>query len=108
MIRGTTPTFTLSLQDQTVDLTQALNVYATFEQTRKNSCPPVFKITKTGDALEISEHSVDVYFTQEESLQFVPGTIQIQLNWTYSEGERACSNIISIAIGRNLEGGVLQ
>ena len=41
MIRGTTPTFKLMLNDETVDLTQAVNVYATFKQ--KNN-----ETTKTG------------------------------------------------------------
>ena len=44
MIRGTTPTFQLVLNDDQIDLTQADNVYATFEQ----GC---YSTTKTGDQI---------------------------------------------------------
>ena len=102
MIRGTTPTFKLMLNDETVDLTQAVNVYATFKQ--KNN-----EITKTGADLEISAHEVDVYLSQEETLSFISNnTASIQLNWTYANGRRACSQVINMAIGENLLPEVLE
>lgn len=100
MIRGTTPTFQLKLADDTVDLTQANNVYATFKQESNT-------ITKTGADIEVTANQVDVYFTQSETLSFKAGTMYCQLNWTYSDGQRACSNIISIAVGKNLVGSEL-
>lgn len=101
MVRGTTPTFQLQITDETVDLTQATNVYATFKQYDK-------EIQKTGSAITVSAHQVDVYFTQEESLKFSEGIISVQLNWTYDDGSRACSDIINVAVERNLIGSVLQ
>lgn len=94
MIRGTTPTFELII-DETVDLTEANNVYATFRARNKT-------LTKTGEDLNISAHQVDVYFNQEESLSFLCGFIEVQLNWTYSNGSRACSNVAKISVGDNL------
>ena len=102
MIRGTTPTFKLMLNDETVDLTQAVNVYATFKQKNK-------EITKTGADLEISAHEVDVYLSQEETLSFISNNIvSIQLNWTYANGRRACSQVINMTIGENLLPEVLE
>lgn len=101
MIRGTTPTFKLQINDETVDLTQAENVYASFKQ--QNTL-----LTKTGDDITVTANEVDVYFTQAESLKFLRGEIQVQLNWTYAAGERACSNIIKVAIGENLVPEVLE
>lgn len=101
MIRGTTPTFKLSLDDETVDLTAATTVYVTFEQ-RGNT------LTKTGADLTVTETEVDVYLTQAETLSFYRGPLEIQLNWVYSGGERACSNIIRISIGDNLLPEVLS
>lgn len=102
MIRGTTPTFKLLLNDEEVDLTQALNVYATFKQG-------TVLITKTGEDLTVTEHEVDVYLNQEESLKFKEGDkLEVQLNWTYNDGKRACSNIIKIDVGRNLLGSVAE
>ena len=102
MVKGTTPTFRLLLNDETVDLTQALNVYATFKQGTK-------EITKSGDDLTVLANEVDVYLEQKETLMFSSNDImQVQLNWTYVDGRRACSNIIKIPVGQNLIGSVLQ
>ena len=95
MIRGTTPTFELKITDNTVDLTQATNVYATFAQWGKT-------ITKTGEDIDVSAQQVDVYFSQADSLSFSSGTIEIQLNWTYTDGSRAATNIIKVVIDDNL------
>lgn len=102
MIRGTTPTFKLSVKDTTVDLTEAQNIYATFKQKCGVS------ITKTGNDVEVAEHEVDVYLSQEETLKFREGDLDIQLNWTYQDGKRACSNVIRIHVADNLIGSVLK
>lgn len=95
MIRGTTPTFELKITDVTVDLTQATNVYATFAQWGKT-------ITKTGNDIDVTAQQVDVYFSQADSLSFSSGTIEVQINWTYTDGSRAATNIIKVVIGDNL------
>lgn len=95
MIRGTTPTFQLKITDSTVDLTEASNVYATFAQYGKT-------LTKSGNDIDITADQVDVYFTQAESLMFSKGTIEVQLNWTYSDNSRAATNIIKVIISDNL------
>lgn len=95
MIRGTTPTFELKITDSTVDLTEATNVYATFAQWGKT-------ITKTGEDIDVTAQQVDVYFSQADSLSFSSGTIEVQLNWTYTDGSRAATNIIKVVIGDNL------
>lgn len=75
-VRATTPTFTLTVKDKNVDLTQSINVYATFEQTGT-------KITKTGNDLEVEEQVVKCWLTQEESLSLSVGSLDVQVNWTY-------------------------
>lgn len=108
MIRGTTPTFKLLINDETLNLTQASEVYATFGQGKN-------LITKNGSDLTITceegegvlNNEVDVYLSQSETLSFKAGTILCQLNWTYDNGERACTNIIRINVGENLVGDVL-
>ena len=71
MVRYTTPTFALTLPD-TVDLTEAENVYVTFAQ-------PGGRViyTKTGDALDVTAQEVDVYLSQEETAQFRSGAVDI-------------------------------
>lgn len=101
MVRGTTPTFQLTLTDQTVDLTQAEHVYATFKQLNTT-------ITKTGEDLTVTPHEVDVYLSQEDTLKFLEKEVEVQLNWTYYDGRRACSKVKTVNVDRNLEGRVLQ
>lgn len=107
MIRGTTPTFTLNMLDETLDLRQAVNVYATFRQRETQLTKTDLDITVTQEA-EYLRNTVLVYLTQEESLKFNAGSIEVQLNWTYADGSRACSNIVTIAVSNNLEGRVLE
>lgn len=94
IIRGTTPTFTLTVPE-TVDLTAANNVYATFRQGAN-------VITKSGGNLSVSEHTVDVYLSQDETLSFTVGEVEIQLNWTFAGGQRAASTIETITLDENL------
>lgn len=113
MIRGTTPTFQLKIVDETLDLRLARNIYATFQQADNT-------LTKTGEDLVLTvteetveetttyTNQVDVYLSQEESLSFKAGNIYAQMNWTYADGNRACTNIISIKVGSNLIGSVLE
>ena len=79
MVQGTTPTFTFSLSDKTINLLEADNVYATIEQGFVN-------ITKTGEYIEVAEHSVKLWLTQKESLSLRIGKpADVQLNWTYTD-----------------------
>ena len=104
MIRYTTPTFTLTLPD-TVDLTEATNVYAAFAMPGKGDV-----LRKTGTDLDVTAHQVDVFLSQEETALFRPGTVLIQLNWTYQDGgiaKRAGSEIATINVTPNLINEVL-
>lgn len=101
MIRGTTPTFELRINDESVDLTDADNVYVTFADNG-------WSLTKTGEDLEVSANEVDVYLSQEETLSFPKGNIDVQINWTYDDGKRACTTIAIIKVTKNLLERVLE
>lgn len=101
MIRGTTPTFQLTINDETVDLTSADNVYVTFA----DKC---WSITKTGEDLDVSTNQVDVYLSQEETLSFPKGNVYVQINWTFDNGKRACTTIASVKVTKNLIERVLE
>lgn len=104
MIIGTTPTFTLTIPDkEELDLNNAENIYFTIRQGS-------LKITKSGeDIIIINEYTVQVSFTQEETLQFrynIPA--EIQLNWIYANGARAATKIKTIELSKNLIREVLE
>lgn len=102
MVKGTTPTFKLTINDDSVNLLDASNIYVTFKQ------PCGISLTKSGGSLDVSAKEVDVYLSQEDTLLFVEGPMGIQLNWTYQDGQRACSDIVNVAVKPNLYEGVLE
>lgn len=85
--RGVTPTFSLTFTDDDIDLTEAAHVYVTFKGGRE--------ITKSDGDLTIAEKQIDVYLTQAETLSFRQGGVSIQVNWTYPDGSRGASEIVS-------------
>lgn len=99
VVRGTTPTFTLTFPE-TVDLTEADNVYVTFTSGSNI-------LTKTGNALDVSAHEVSVYLTQAETFGFDTGVVEIQVNWTLS-GNRLASEIKKYSISKQLLNEVLE
>lgn len=103
MTQGTTPTFTLTLPDDSgIDLTQAAHVYFTMSQGSAI-------VEKSDSDLTVAALSVDVYLTQADTLRFqIYSDAKIQLNWTYSDGSRACSEIKTVPIGENLHRAVIS
>lgn len=101
MTRGTTPTFILELQEE-IDLATAAHVYVTFQIGTA-------QVTKADDELQIEGNEVSVYLSQSETLLFQAGKrVEVQLNWTYDDGGRAATNIVSIDVERNLISKVLE
>ena len=88
----TTPTFTLTFSEKTLDLTQADHVYVTFKGNG-------FTLTKSDD-LVIEAKSIGVHLAQNETARF-SGTVEIQANWTIS-GNRIASEVTTINITKQL------
>lgn len=107
MIRGTTPTFTFTIKDDTVDLTEAQNVYVTIRQGSK-------EITKTGEDIEVAARTVNIFLEQEESIGLAETSAEVQINWTYldpTDGEtvrRAATKVKTIQIAKQLLKRVIE
>ena len=103
--RGTTPTYRLILQDTTIDLAEANDVYVTFADGKYNKI-----IEKTGSDLYLDGNTVEIFLTQEETLKLPAGELLVQINWTYQEGtttKRAASQIVRTTSARNLKNEVI-
>lgn len=106
MIRGTTPTLTLTISDF-VDLSLAENIYVTIKQ-------PSVTIELTKDEIEIDHNIISCYLSQENSLKLAENTkTKIQVNWTYYDTEtgtirRAATVVKEILIGEQLLRRVLR
>lgn len=80
--RGTTPTYILQLPED-IDLTMADHVIVTFSDANYRKL-----IEKTDSELQISQHEVEVYLSQAETLSFPLGSVLVQLNFTFTEGSK--------------------
>lgn len=104
MYKGTTPTIILTLPEG-VDLSDATGVYVSI--AKHNGAEIV---RKTNDELVIDEDSISVWLSQEETLSF-PEYIDIQVNWTFAQGDRtqrAASKIATFKVKNNIINQVLQ
>lgn len=100
MVQATTPTFVLTIQDE-IDLGEAQNVYFSLRQGS-------YVLQKTGESMTIDGNTVSIYLDQEETLPFKEGVAELQLNWTYQDGSRACSVIKKIEVEENLLKKVIE
>lgn len=95
MYKGTTPTLLFKTEAE-LDLTRATDVYITLSDMSKREL-----MTKSGDDLYIEPQRVGIYLTQEETLA-LPQRIQAQINWTYPNEKRMCSQIMILNVSDNL------
>lgn len=95
MIRATTPTFILTLDDDSgVDLQTAEKVFFTISQR---------SVTITKEVTPTGALTVEVTLTQTETLQLVEGApTKIQLNWIDANGRRTATEVESITVDEQL------
>lgn len=99
MIRGTTPTFQLTIVGN-VDLSLANNIYVSIKQATAY-------IELSGSELEVDGNVVSCWIPQEKSLKLIDGAkAKIQVNWTYTDEsnsiKRAATCVKEIEIGEQL------
>lgn len=101
MIPGCTHAVDLALDDKTIDLNQASDVYVTLKQGGT-------LITLTGAALDVNGYRVTAYMTQDNSLKLKDkAATQVQINWLYTDPEdqtisRCATEIATIPVGEQL------
>ena len=98
MFRGTTPTNVFNVD---VDLTNAEVIYITYKQQNK----VVFE--KTKDDITVTENSLTVKLTQEETLKLTEREVEIQIRARFSDGTALASNIIKTTASKILKDGVI-
>lgn len=100
MRRGTTPT--LKIKVKGIAITQLKTVYITIRQGQK-------ELTKTNNDIEIEDGNViSVFLSQEDTLKFFGGHVDIQLRAVTCNGVAVASDIKRIPIGRILKEGVIS
>lgn len=104
MRRGTTPTLILEVSDY--DLTTLKSIYITIKQKE------IYTLTKklTDQGVDVvSEHEIDVYLTQEETLKFRPGIAFVEIRAVDKDGNVVASEEPQeLQIGMILLDGVIS
>lgn len=100
MVQATTPTFILTLPS-TIDLSTAEHVVFSVEQD-------FVSIHKDESDMTINANVVTVALDQNDTVSLSKGAAKIQLNWTYSDGSRAASEVKTIEIAENLFKDVIE
>lgn len=100
MVQATTPTFTFTFPNS-IDP-------STFQKIVFSLTQNDIEFEKTDESLKIEGQTISVLLTQEETLSLRVGEAELQLNWLYADGTRACSDINKITITKNLLQEILQ
>lgn len=96
--RGSTPTNIFNLN---IDLTDA-RVYVTYMQKGK------VIVEKSNENLDITSDSLIVSLTQEDTLKFAPGDVEVQIRYVKADGSADASNIMTISATRILKDGQIS
>ena len=94
MIQGTTPTIRLKID--ALDLTQCHDLHVTLKQAGHD------RRDFSGAALDVEEHAVQLYLTQEQSLMLAQNKCDVQVNGLTASGVRWATKVKTIEIGKQL------
>ena len=92
MTRGTTPTYIIKMDDS-VDCSTITKVYVSFYQQQANYNDHL--LTKSDGVINPANHTVSVTLSQEDTLGFNEGTIQIQVRGAFSNDVVFASSIVT-------------
>lgn len=99
MRRGTTPTIKLNVSG--VDIETISDWYITVEQD-------AYQITKTNDDIEFFENGLlQIYLSQEETLNLHKGDVQVQIRAVTVDGARIASDIQECGVEEILYEGII-
>lgn len=96
--RGTTPTNTFNVN---IDLREA-TVFISYAQRG------VLLVDKTGTDLFITEDQIVTTLSQEDTLKFKPGEVDIQIRYVKQDGTADASNIIKTTVDQILKDGEIE
>lgn len=97
MRRGTTPTNIFAVDR---DLTSA-RIYISYSQNGQ------VIVEKTGADLNVTPTQIECVLSQDDTLAFKPGVVEIQIRYVAQDGEADASDIIETTAGRILKEGVI-
>ena len=98
MRQGTTPTIVINVNN--IDLSELKSVYITFEQDG-------YLLRKDMSQIEIEDDEIRITLTQEETLKFKKGIVNVQLRAITQDGLVIASSIATTTVHRILDKEVI-
>ena len=98
MRQGTTPTIVINVNN--IDLSELKSVYITFEQDGH-------LLRKDMSQIEIEDDEIRITLTQEETLKFKKGIVNVQLRAITQDGLAIASSIATTKVHRILDKEVI-
>lgn len=97
MKRGSTPVHVFTVD---IDLTGA-NVFISYRQGKN------IIVEKSGTEITITSTTLETQLTQEETLAFGTGEVEMQIRYVYPDGTADASDIMKTSAERILKEGVI-
>lgn len=101
MYRGTTPAFSFKLNTD-IDFDQIEVIYITFRSQLHE-----LSFSKDDCTLDNETKTISVRFTQEQTLKFSPGTVNVQIRLRVGKDRAYATPVKSIDISQILKDGVI-
>lgn len=100
MTRGTTPTIVLKLKTE-LQMKEMKQIWVTLQNL-------VYEKTFTKETLQIlTDNSIAIQLSQEDTLKFVEGTIEVQVRILTMSDKAYATNIKTLSIKKILKEGVI-
>ena len=111
-VQGTTPVFSYTVTGdggEPVSLSSAKKIEVTFSQGGSYSADEK-KLTVEIDPAKVTSGVIQFKLTQEQTLAFAPGTVQMQIRVLDSDGNAwaTLADDIEVTVHKLLEGGVIE
>ena len=106
IIRGTTPILTFHVKNEQLDLNEIVEVWITFK-TKAGVKIKEITYTKEDVTIDNEEHNIELFLTQEDTLELPDTNILVQLRVRFDDDMAYASSILDINIGHILKEGVI-
>ena len=106
IIRGTTPILTFHVKNEQLDLDDIAEIWITFK-TKAGVKVKDKTYTREDVAIDNTEHTIELFLTQEDTLDFSNTNMVVQLRVRFNDDMAFASDIIDIPIGHILKEGVI-
>ena len=106
IIRGTTPTLTFHVKDETLNLNEIVEAWVTFK-TKAGVKPKEITFGIEDLTIDAEEHTITLNLSQENTLDFSDTNMVVQMRVKFENNMAYASSIMDVDVGHILKEGVI-